>query len=206
MIALHTSRQGTPRMWISSQDNTGSTYGTLYEVISSYNIANQNVANASTVTLTADNTTNATRYPLFVDAATGNKSPRTDTGFTYNPSTGALTSTSFVGSLSGNASSSTTAATASKIYTSQKADNVNYQIPFVASVTAGNSDLYTDSAANFTYNPSTNAVSASSFNGITGLAGTGSASTASRSDHTHSNYVTDTDLATLLDLINGTIV
>ena len=98
------------------------------------------------------------------------------------------------------------AANASKIYTSQKADNVNYQIPFVASVTAGNSDLYTDSAANFTYNPSTNAVSASSFNGITGLAGTGSASTASRSDHTHSNYVTDTDLATLLDLINGTIV
>lgn len=50
---------------------------------------------ASTVTLTPDNTTNATRYPLFVDSATGNESPRTDTGFTYNPSTGNLTSTYF---------------------------------------------------------------------------------------------------------------
>ena len=49
MIALHTSRQGTPRMWLSSQNNTGTTYGTLYEVISSYNIASQNVANANTV-------------------------------------------------------------------------------------------------------------------------------------------------------------
>ena len=37
MIALHTSRQGTPRMWISSQDNTGSTYGTLYEFLTSNN-------------------------------------------------------------------------------------------------------------------------------------------------------------------------
>ena len=45
----------------------------------------------STVTLTADNSTNATNYPLFVNAATGNLSPRTDTGFTYNPSSGTLT-------------------------------------------------------------------------------------------------------------------
>ena len=58
---------------------------------------------ASAVTLTADNATNATRYPLFVSAATGNLSPRTDTGFTYNPSTGALTSTTFIGALSGTA-------------------------------------------------------------------------------------------------------
>jgi len=46
---------------------------------------------ASAVTLTADNSTNATRYPLFSDALTGNVSPRTDDGYTYNPSTGELT-------------------------------------------------------------------------------------------------------------------
>jgi len=62
---------------------------------------------ASAVTLTADNTTNATRYPLFASVATGNSSPRTDTGFTYNPSTGALTTSTFIGALSGNASSAT---------------------------------------------------------------------------------------------------
>ena len=56
-----------------------------------------NASSASTITITADNTTNATRYPLFASAATGNLSPSTDTGFTYNPSTGILTSTRFSG-------------------------------------------------------------------------------------------------------------
>lgn len=46
---------------------------------------------SSSVALTADNSSNATRYPLFSSSATGNVSPRTDTGFTYNPSTGELT-------------------------------------------------------------------------------------------------------------------
>jgi len=51
----------------------------------------------TTVTLTATNTTDATHYPTFVDTATGNKDVRTDTGFTYNPSSGTLTSTIFAG-------------------------------------------------------------------------------------------------------------
>ena len=42
------------------------------------------------------------------------------------------------------------------VNTTQKSDSVAYQIPFVTSVTAGNQDLFTDSAANITYNPSTN--------------------------------------------------
>lgn len=46
---------------------------------------------STAVALTADNSTNATRYPLFAANATGNESPRTDTGYTYNPSTGELT-------------------------------------------------------------------------------------------------------------------
>jgi len=62
---------------------------------------------ADTVTVTANNTTDETVYPLFVDGATGAQGAETDTGFTYNPSTGALTSTSFVGALTGNAATST---------------------------------------------------------------------------------------------------
>ena len=42
------------------------------------------------------------------------------------------------------------------VNTTQKSDSIAYQIPFVTSVTAGNQDLFTDSAANITYNPSTN--------------------------------------------------
>lgn len=63
---------------------------------------------ASTVTLTPTNTTNATHFPVFVDTATGNEQIRTDTGFTYNPSTGALTSTTFVGALTGNVTGNVT--------------------------------------------------------------------------------------------------
>lgn len=48
---------------------------------------------ASTVALTATNATNATHYPVFVDSATGNEGVRTDTGYTYNPSTGVISST-----------------------------------------------------------------------------------------------------------------
>ena len=37
MCALHTSRQATPRMWISSQACNGSSYGTLYEFLTTNN-------------------------------------------------------------------------------------------------------------------------------------------------------------------------
>ena len=63
---------------------------------------------ASAVTLTADNSTNATNYVLFVNAATGNLSPRTDTAFSYNPSTNILTAGSFAGNVVGGTVSGTT--------------------------------------------------------------------------------------------------
>ena len=65
---------------------------------------------ASTVTLTANNTGAGTYYPLFATAATGNLSPNTDTGLTYNASTGVLTATSFSGSVSGAVSATTLSA------------------------------------------------------------------------------------------------
>ena len=63
---------------------------------------------ASAVTITADNSTNATNYVLFVNTATGNLSPRTDTAFSYNPSTNVLTAGSFAGNFSGGTISGTT--------------------------------------------------------------------------------------------------
>ena len=45
---------------------------------------------ASNVKCTATNSTNETVYPIFVDEATGGQGVETDTGFTYNPSTGTL--------------------------------------------------------------------------------------------------------------------
>ena len=57
---------------------------------------------ATSVTVSANNSTDETVYPLFVDGATGTQGAETDTGLTYNPSSGLLTSTSFAGALTGN--------------------------------------------------------------------------------------------------------
>ena len=51
----------------------------------------------TSITATANNSANETTFPTFVDGATGTQGIETDTGFTYNPSTGTLTSTIFAG-------------------------------------------------------------------------------------------------------------
>jgi len=63
---------------------------------------------ATNVTASANDSTDETTYPVFVDGATGAQGIETDTGFTYNPSTGSLTATTFTGALTGTASSVTT--------------------------------------------------------------------------------------------------
>ena len=56
---------------------------------------------ATNIDVTANNSTDETVYPVFVDGATGSQGAETDTGLNYNPSTGALTATTFSGALSG---------------------------------------------------------------------------------------------------------
>ena len=70
---------------------------------------------ASTIDITANNTTDETVYLTFVDGATGDQGLETDTGLSYNPSTGLLTSTGFAGALTGNADTATTLETARTI-------------------------------------------------------------------------------------------
>ena len=57
---------------------------------------------ATSITVSANNTADETVYPLFVDGATGSQGAETDTGLTYNPSTGLLTAAGFSGPLTGN--------------------------------------------------------------------------------------------------------
>ena len=68
---------------------------------------------ADNITVSANNSTDETVYPIFVDGATGSQGAESDTGLTYNPSSGVLTSTSFTGNLTGNVTGNTsgTAAT-----------------------------------------------------------------------------------------------
>ena len=54
---------------------------------------------ASDVTVSANESNDETVYPVFVDGATGTQGLESDTGLTYNPSSGLLTSTIFSGYL-----------------------------------------------------------------------------------------------------------
>tara|TARA_Y100001937_G_scaffold14425_1_gene19370 strand:- start:38404 stop:40227 length:1824 start_codon:yes stop_codon:yes gene_type:complete len=57
--------------------------------------------NATTITLTATNTTNASHFITFTDSATGDEVIRTDTSLTYNPSSNTLTAATFAGDATG---------------------------------------------------------------------------------------------------------
>lgn len=63
---------------------------------------------ATSVTATANNATDETTYLTFVDGATGTQGIETDTGLTYNPSSGILTTTSVSGNLTGNVTGNVT--------------------------------------------------------------------------------------------------
>ena len=67
---------------------------------------------ATSVTVSANNSTDETVYPLFVDGATGTQGAETDTGLTYNPSSGLLTATTFSGALAASNLTGTTSITA----------------------------------------------------------------------------------------------
>ena len=86
-------------------------------------------------TVTANNTADETVYPLFVDGATGSQGAETDTGLSYNPSSGLLTSTGFVGALTGNVTGNTSgsagsctgnAATATALATARNIGGVSF--------------------------------------------------------------------------------
>ena len=87
--------------------------GTIDLVVGTLN--QDTTGTADNITVTANNSTDETVYPLFVDGATGSQGAESDTGLTYNPSSGVLTSTQFTGALSGNATTATALATARTI-------------------------------------------------------------------------------------------
>ena len=93
------------------QDITLDTYGhvTSLGTTSIDSVESATLATTATnITATANNTTDETVYPTFVDGATGSQGIETDTGLTYNPGTNVLTAVNFAGALTGNADTVTT--------------------------------------------------------------------------------------------------
>ena len=94
---------------------------------------------ATNVTVSANNSTDETVYPLFVDGATGTQGAETDTGLTYNPSSGLLTSTTFAGALTGNASTATALETARTINGTSFDGSANITVTAAGSTLTGTS-------------------------------------------------------------------
>jgi len=143
---------------------------------------------ATNVTVSANNSTNETVYPIFVDGATGTQGAESDTGLSYNPSTGLLT---LVGldisgdvdvdgtleadaiTVNGTALSSyiagvtvTNATNSAHVYvTDNESTNESNLITFVENGTSSTGNVGLEMDGTLTYNPSTGTVSATGFSG-----------------------------------------
>ena len=87
--------------------------GTIADARLPASISSDITGNSASFTVAANNTNNETVYPVFVDGATGTQGAETDTGLTYNPSTGVLTTTQVTGNLTGNVTGNTSGSSGS---------------------------------------------------------------------------------------------
>ena len=137
--------------------------GTSFDGTSAIAVALSAVATEATnVTASANNSTDETVYPTFVDGATGTQGIETDTGFTYNPSTGSLTAASFTGAVTGTV---TGAASEVTVSANNSTDETVYPV-FVDGAT-GSQEVESDTG--LTYNPNSGVLTATQFTGnVTG--------------------------------------
>ena len=161
---------------------------------------------ATSVTVSANNSTDETVYPLFVDGATGTQGAETDTGLTYNPSSGILTSTNFTGALTGNADTATVG-TGVTVSANNSTDETVY--PTFVDGATGTQGIETDTG--LTYNPSTGVLTSTAFTGaLTGnVTGNASGTAATVTGAAQSNITSLGTLTTLtVDnvIINGTTI
>jgi len=122
---------------------------------------------------TKNTTANANYYLNFSDSSSnGIGAIQKTAGLSVNPSTNTINATTFVGALTGTATSATTATNATNVATTSTSTNATYYPTFV-SATSGNNSINVDTT--LTYNPSTDTLTCAN------LAGTAtSATTATR--------------------------
>ena len=119
--------------------------------------------NASTVTV-VDSGSDTTTWPMLATSQTGNQSPATDAGITYDASTNALSTTTFIGALQGNADTATTATNATNTaITDDTTTNATMYLTWVTAIT-GNLPQKV-SSTKVTFNPSTGLLTATGFSG-----------------------------------------
>ena len=121
---------------------------------------------ATTVTITDNESTNEDNALIFTaggDVDGGNIGLESDGTLTYNPSTGKVTATGFIGTLTGTADVATVATTVT--ITDNEATDESNAIVFTAGGDVDGGNLGLESDGTLTYNPSTGAVTATGFVG-----------------------------------------
>jgi len=149
----------------------------------------------ATVATTTNNLTigssnsNATFYPVFASATSGDRAPTVDSGLTYNPGTNVLTAGTFSGT-------ATTAQTASNVaLTANNSSNETVYLTF-ADGASGTQALETDSS--LSYNPATNTLTAGTLSGTATTA-----NTAANVSLTSNNSANETTYITFADGTSG---
>lgn len=169
---------------------------------------NADTATTATNVTVANEATDTTCFPVFVTAATGNLPPKSNANLTYNSNTGALGSTSFVGALTGNASTATALQNARTIggvsfdgtanivpQTIQMVDDSADTTCFILFGNAsGSQSQQPKTNTGLTYNASTNAVGATTFTGA--FVGNVTGNVSGSSGSTTGNAATATALQT----------
>ncbi len=89
-VGLKAPLLGANQIWALPTADGNSGEAIVTDSSGNLSFATNNIGNASTFTIIANNSTNETVYPIFADAATGEKGAETDTALNYNPSTGLL--------------------------------------------------------------------------------------------------------------------
>ncbi len=140
--------------------------------------------NATNVGITDDTTTNATMYPAWFTAATGNLPTKvSSTKLTFNPSTANLTTTTFTGALAGNATTATSATSATSATTATNSTNVGVTDDITTNaemyptwVTAATGNLPAKvSSTKLSFHPSTATLSIGAVTGSAVITGTSNA-------------------------------
>ena len=143
---------------------------------------------AATVTITDNESTNENNALIFTaggDLDGGNLGLESDGTLSYNPSTGKVTATGFVGALTGNADTATVATTVT--ITDNESTNENNALIFTAGGDLDGGNLGLESDGTLSYNPSTGKVTATGFVGaLTGQADTSISSSHANVAHTAS--------------------
>ena len=127
------------------------------------------------VTVSDNESTNESNVILFAAGAagSGNLGVEADGNMTYNPSTGKITATGFIGALTGTADVATVATTVT--ITDNESTNESNALIFTAGGDVDGGNVGLESDGTLTYNPSTGKVTATGFVGA--LTGTASIAT-----------------------------